>query len=69
MAVAGIVMPVAILVEVVVTDDVVREILGGAGMVVALIAAVGPTVELVGAADVLDIGVPGLRRRERWRRC
>src|ERR1019366_838739 len=63
-AVARIVAPVTIVVEVFVADDVARQILGRGGIVVAMIATIGPGIKLVGSGDVNHLGVQRIRSAE-----
>jgi hypothetical protein len=56
-SVVGIVAPVAIVVEIVIADNIVREILRGTGVVVAMVSGVSPGVEGVWTPDLLDIGI------------
>ena len=56
-SVVGIIAPVAVVVEIVVADDVMRQVLRGARVIVAVITGFRPAVKLIGAADLLHVGV------------
>ena len=57
MSVAGVVAPVAVVVEIFIANDVLREVVSGARVVPTTIAAFRPSIELVGIADLLDVGI------------
>jgi hypothetical protein len=57
MAVVRIVAPVAIGIQILIADDIVRDILGRGRPLITVIALVCPIIESVGSADVNDVGV------------
>jgi len=56
-AIVVIIVPVIILIQIFVPDDVIGDIRRGARLIVAVIAIVGPVIELVGSAKVKHFGV------------
>src|ERR1019366_4299017 len=52
-----IIAPASMVIQIFVADDIAGHILRRARIIVAMIAAVGPVVELVGASEVFYIGV------------
>ena len=56
-AVGGIVAPVAIVVEVLVADDIGRKVVRGAGIIVAVIAGFGPSIKVVRTVKLFHIRV------------
>ena len=56
-SVVGIVAPVAVVVEIVIADDVGCEVVRRAGIVMAVVASFRPTIERIGLADLFDIGI------------
>ena len=55
--VAGRRAPVAIVIQIFVTDDIVRHISGRPRILVAMITAVAPVVEVVRSADIFNLGI------------
>jgi len=64
-SVVGVVAPVAVVVKIVVANYIGREVMRGAGIVVAMIAGFRPTVKLICVADLLYVGVQGIGAAER----
>jgi hypothetical protein len=56
-AVGGVIAPVAVAVEVFVADDIRREVVRGRGIIVAVIAGFGPSVEVVRTVKLFHVGV------------
>jgi hypothetical protein len=56
-AVGAIVAPVAVVIEILVADDIVRQILCRTGVVIAMIASLGPGVEAIGIAEIGHFGI------------
>ena len=56
-AVVRIVAPVAIVIQILIADDIVGQILRRARVVITVIAAVRPVIKLIGSADINYIGV------------
>ena len=56
-SVVGVVAPVAVVVKIVVANHIGREVMRGAGIIVAMIAGFTPTVKLIRVADLLYVGV------------
>lgn len=57
--------PVAIVVEIVIADDVMRKILRRSRIIVAMVSAVRPAIELIRLADLLYIGIQRIGSAER----
>ena len=64
-SVVGVVAPVAVVVKIVVTNYIGREVMRGAGIIVAMIAGFRPTVKLICVADLLYVGVQRIGAAER----
>jgi len=64
MAVVWIVAPVAVVVEILIADHIVRQILGRTRVVVTVIAVGAPGIEIVRGADVNHIDVQRVRSAE-----
>jgi hypothetical protein len=60
-AVSRIVAPVAVVIEVLVADDIGRKVVRGAGIIVAVIAGFGPCVEVIRTVKLFHIGVGLIR--------
>ena len=63
-AVVAFIAPVSVIVQVVVADDVGRDIASGTRILPAVIAVVGPVIELVGIADLFHVGFEGIGAAE-----
>jgi len=58
--------PASVIVEVIVTDDVRRDVAGGSGMVGVAVAIVTPAVEVILVrAEALNVGVELINASER----
>ena len=65
MPVVRIVTPVAVVVEILVADDIVRHVLRRPRIVPASVSAIGPIVELIRIAKLIHLGVQIVRPTER----
>ncbi len=63
--VVRIIAPVAIVVQILIADHIVREILRRTREVVTVVATFGPGIEFVGAVKRLDVGIERVRSAER----
>jgi len=64
-AVGAIVAPVAVVIEILIANDIVREILGRTGIVVAMIAFVRPIVKGIGIVEIGHFGIELIGAAER----
>jgi len=63
-AIARIRAPVTVVIQIFITDDIVRDVSRGTRVLVAAVASVAPVIEVVGRTEILEVRIQRIRAAE-----